>query len=173
MSYHRTGIVIVVALAIGLSVGCGRPTVPGQQFQAERFDPQGGERESGALPENPIRQWGEEGAKVQIEAYYPIDESHEVVMALLEELAEGHPGKVHAKYVDYRTREGAQLLAQRQMGGTGLLINGNVRVKIQAEPNPYEVEFVGDMGRFWTADDLRAAVAQEVKAAYGEAGSAG
>ena len=173
MSYYRTMMVIALALAIGLSVGCGRPTVPGKQFRAEPFAPQGGEADSGLLPDNPIRQWGAEDAKVRIEAYFPINESHEVVMALLEDLAEEYPGKVSVKYIDYRTQEGAQLLAQTQLGSSGLLINGKDRLTIQAEPSPYEVDFVRDIGRFWIADDLRAAVAQEVKAAYGEAGSAG
>ena len=173
MSYYRTMMVIVLALAVGVSVGCGRPTVPGQQFQAERFDPQDGGTDSGPLPDNPIREWGAEDAKIQIEAYFPINESHEAVMALLEDLTEEYPGKVHVKYVDYRTQEGARLLAQRERSASGLLINGKDRLTIQAEPIPYDVDFLLDMGRYWVADDLRAAVAQEVKAAYGEAGSAG
>jgi len=173
MSYYRTMMVIVLALAIGLSVGCGRPTVPGRQFQAERFHPQGGETESGPLPDNPIREWGAEDAKVRIEGYFPINESHEAVMALLEDLTEEYPGKVYVKYIDYRTQEGARLLAQQGLSGSGLLINGKDRLTIRAEPIPYDVDFALDMGRFWVADDLRAAVAQEVKAAYGEAGSAG
>ena len=94
-------------------------------------------------------------------------------MALLEDLTEEYPGKVYVTYIDYRAQEGARLLAQRGLSGSGLLINGKYRLTIQAEPLPYDVDFTLDMGRFWVADDLRAAVAQEVKAAYGEAGSAG
>jgi hypothetical protein len=52
------------------------------------------------------------------------------------------------------------------------MINTAQEYTIHAKPNPYTVDFSQEMGRYWTADDLKKAVAEEVERQYGK-GSAG
>ncbi len=48
-----------------------------------------------------------------------------------------------------------------------ILINGESSVELQSAAGPRIVDFVKEMGRYWTADDLREAVAQAIAQAYG------
>ncbi len=151
-----------------LLAGCGRPTLPGQQFQGERRTPPGLVATDTPLPEQPFYEWGPEDAKVHVVAFYPIDEPHQHLIDLLKELAvEEYPGKLHVKYVDYRTPEGNALLRGAELQVAAILINGESSVELQSAAGPRIVDFVKEMGRYWTADDLREAVAQAIAQAYG------
>jgi hypothetical protein len=164
------GLVPVCAIAVAaalLGSGCGKPTLPGQTFRGELARE---ERASESpLPDEPIREWGPEDAKVRVVAFYPMDDEHQPLMELLEELVERYGDRLYVKYVDYRTPEGQAAFQLAEQTSRGLLINGDNSVRMESDPEAHEVTFVQEMGRYWTADDLRAAVAQEVRKAYGEA----
>jgi hypothetical protein len=159
-------LLLAVAAALILA-GCGRPTLPGRQFKGElRTTP--GTEEKTPLPEKPILEWGPSDAKVRVVAFYPIDEPHQRLIDLAGSLAKTYPGEVYVRYIDYRTPEGAQLFASAQLTVPCVAINGNTSVDLSSSLGPRTVDFVKDMGRYWTADDLKEAVAEAVAKAYGK-----
>lgn len=158
----------VLAAFIVIASGCGRPTLPGQQFKGQRETLPGTVRTDTPLPEEPFYEWGPEDAKVQIEAFYPIDEGHQRLIGLLKKAAtEEYPGKVHVMYVDYRTPEGAAMMKRAETQVTAILFNGESSVDLDAPLGVRTVDFVRDMGRFWTEDDLKQAIEHEIAKAYG------
>ena len=165
-------IMLVVAAGVLLAAGCGRPTLPGQQFQGERRVVPGAIATDTPLPDKPIYAWGPEDAKVRVTAFFPIDEPHQRLMDLLESIAEEYQDKVYIRYADYRTAEGAQLFAHAELQVSAILINGSNSIDLDSPTGRRTVDFVKDMGRYWTADDLREAVAQTVAEVYG-GGAAG
>jgi len=155
-----------------VTAGCGKPTLPGKQFQGERATVPGLVATDTPLPEKPFQEWGPKDAKVRLLAFFPIDEPHKKVMDLVKEMADKYPGEVYAKYVDYRTPEGAQLFQQSNATVACIMINGQSSADLPSEYGPRTVDFVKEIGRYWTADDLRAAIANEVEKAYGRSRSA-
>ena len=160
-------IMLVVTAGILLAAGCGRPTLPGQQFQGERREVPGSTPTDTPLPDKPIYAWGPKDAKVRVTAFFPIDEPHQRLMDLLESIAQEYQDKVYIRYADYRTPEGAYLLTQAELQVSGILINGENSVELESPTGPRTVDFLKEMGRYWTGDDLREAVAQTVAEAYG------
>jgi hypothetical protein len=120
------------------------------------------------VPKQPWFEVGPKVAKVRIVAFFPMDEARQPVMYLLKSLAKEYDGKVYVKYSDVRTPEGMAAQKRAHVEGSGLLINTQSEVTIDAKPQPYTVSFNQDIGRWWTAEDLKAAVAQEVARAYGK-----
>ncbi|MCJ7750217.1 MAG: hypothetical protein MUQ65_03840 [Armatimonadetes bacterium] len=159
-------IMLVVTAGILLAAGCGRPTLPGKQFQGERRVVPGTGADT-PLPEQPILVGGSDDAEVRVTAFFPIDEPHQRLRDLLESIAEEYQDKVYIRYADYRTPEGAQLFAQAELQVSAILINHESSVELESPTGPRTVDFVKDMGRYWTGDDLREAVAQAVAEAYG------
>lgn len=155
-------------MGVALAPGCGKPTLPGRQFTGERATIPGLVATDTPLPDKPFQEWGPKDAKVRVLAFFPIDEPHKKVLDLVKEVAEKHPGKVYAKYVDYRMPEGKKLFRQSGASGVCITINGRASADLPSKYGPRTVDFVREMGRYWTADDLRAAVAQEVEKEYGE-----
>ena len=170
---YRWLCIVCLVTAVALAAGCGRPTLPGQQFRGERAETETNPPTTSPLPQEPFFEAGAAEARVRVVAFFPIDAEHRVLMDLLRDLAEEYPGKVYVQYVDYRTREGDRLYTLAEMPSPGLLINGQKAYDIQAEPNPYTVDFMQEMGRYWTPEDLERAVAQEVEAVYGPEAAAG
>lgn len=162
----RLSIALTVSAALLLSAGCGRPTLPGQHFQGERRVATGSTNTDTPLPEKPIHTWGSEDARVRVTAFYPIDEPHQRLMDLLESIAEEYQDKVYIRYADYRTPEGAQLFAVAELQVGSVLINGENSFELQTPTGTRTVDFVKEMGRYWTSDDLRDAVAQLVAQEY-------
>ena len=156
---------------LALAVGCGKPTFPGQQFQGERATVPGLVATDTPLPEKPFKEWGSKEAKVRLAVFFPIDEQHKALMDLVQELAGKYPGKVYVKYIDYRTPEGAQLFQRAKATIACVMINGETSAELPSKYGARSVDFVKEMGRYWTAEDLREAVASEVQRTYG--GSAG
>jgi hypothetical protein len=159
---------LLLALAV-LAGGCGRPTLPGQQFKGERQTSPGAVATDSPLPEEAIYEWGPEDAKVQVTAFYPIDEQHQRLIDLLKEAAEEkYAGKLYVKYVDHRTPEGMALMRRAELQVQAILINGENSLELDSPAGIRTVDFVRDMGRFWTTDDLREAIDQEIAKAYGQ-----
>ena len=158
----------VIVMAFLLS-GCGRFRAPGRKPFAGRIARTTTlEPSASPIPEQASFEAGPREAKVRVVAFYPMDEVRKPLMDLLKSLAKQYPGKVYVKCTDIRTPEGQEARARAGGGGPGLLINAQNSVMILAKPNPYRVDFNQDMGRYWTAEDLKAAVAQEVAKAYGK-----
>ena len=152
--------------AVGLVLaGCGEPTLPGRQFAGERAVTSTAPPPDGAVPEKGVLEWGSPEAKVRVLAFYPVDDAHKELMDLLKGLAHEYQGKVYVRYVDYRTPEGAAIFQRAEGKGRALLINSQSSATIEAKP-PYTVDFVQEMGRFWTAEELKKAIAQEVAKQY-------
>lgn len=167
---------VCCVLAVALVGGCGRPTLPGTHFEGERPVPLAEERQQGPLPEEPIIEMGDPEAEVRIEALFPIDDAHRPLIELLRELTEQYSGKLYVRYADYRTPEGRMVrsgLKDAPVGISVLQINGKSEFQLTRAANPYKVSFLQDMGRFWAAEDLKAVVAEEVAAAYGETSGGG
>lgn len=170
---RKGGLLLTLVLMLGLALGCGRPTRPGAYFEGQKVETSVAPRTDTPLPEKPFIEFGPEEAKVRILAFFPIDDPHQELISLLKALAKEYPGKVYVKYVDPRTSEGRVIMERSRMMSWGLMINGQTEMVIHRGPQavpterPRPTEFVQDMGRYWTADDLRAAVAQTVKQVYG------
>ncbi len=158
-----------VLVCLGVSAaGCGKPTLPGKQFAGQRPTLPGAVATDTPLPAKPILEWGPRNAKVQVVVFFPIDEPHKKVQELAKELADKHPGKVYVKYVDYRTPEGSQLFQAARATVACVAINGSTSAELRSKYGTQTVDFVKEMGRYWTADNLRQAVADAVTKAYGK-----
>jgi hypothetical protein len=162
----------VLGCIVVLAAGCGRPVLPGQQFRGKPAVTSTTPTSKSPLPAKPIVEAGPANAKVRVVAFFPIDDQHKPVMDLLKGLVKEYPGKVYMKYVDPRTPQGYEAFQNAKMTVSGLMINSEQEYTIHAKPNPYTVDFSQEMGRYWTADDLKKAVAGEVEKQYGK-GSAG
>lgn len=161
---HLLLLILTSMLALHLA-GCGRPSLPGRQFGGETRTIPGQVATGTPLPEEPILEWGPEDAKVQVVAFYPIDEPRRKLMDILEELAtETYPGQVHVRYVDYRTPEGQQAFLAEGLQVATILINGENSIELQGDKGTRTVDFVRDMGRYWTEKDLRQAIGDAVEA---------
>lgn len=157
-----------LVLVLSLVSGCGRVRMPGSKPPGKIPVTSTTIPPTNPVPEQSWFEAGSKDAKVRIVAFFPIDDARKPLIDLLKSLAKQHQGKVYVKYTDTRTPEGIAAQQRAHVQGTGLLINSQSTVEIQAKPQPYTVNFNQDMGRYWTADDLKAAVAQEVARAYGK-----
>jgi hypothetical protein len=162
--------VIAIAAALALVGGCGRPTLPGSHFSEGEVQTTTSQPSTSPLPEEPVLQWGNPEAKVRVAAYYPIDDAHQRLREVLEEIAETYGEEVFVQYADPRTPEGGAMFQRAQLQARTVLINGESTKEIAKSGIVTEVTFAQEMGRFWTADDLKMAVAGEVAKAQ-EAGS--
>ncbi len=111
-------------------------------------------------------EFGNPKAKVKLEALYPIGwGGHEWVIEYVKEIVGSFPGKVYGVIIDWSTEQGAKELEKRKLSCGAFLINGKRIVKVDGE----QVEFVRTplLGG-WTKEQLKRAVAAEVRKAYGE-----
>jgi hypothetical protein len=161
---------IALAAALALVGGCGRPTLPGSQFSEGEVQTTTAQRSTSPLPEEPVLQWGDPDAKVRVAAYYPIDDDHQRLREVLEEIAATYGDEVYVQYADPRTPEGGAMFQRAQLQARTVLVNGESTKEIEKSGIATEVTFAQEMGRFWTADDLKMVVADEV-AKVREAGS--
>jgi hypothetical protein len=168
-------LVLAVLLGFGVAAlaGCGRPVIPGQQFRGEKARTSSVRPTTSPLPEKPVIEEGAQDAKVRIVAFFPIDDDHKLLIDLLKGFVREYPGKVYMKYIDYRTPTGQQAFENAKMTVPGVMINTKKDYVIEAKPQPYTVDFSQDMGRYWTAEDLKKAVVQEIALVYGKGASSG
>jgi hypothetical protein len=160
---------VVLALAVvsaAWTAGCGRPSLPGEHLAGREVVTTVAPERSSPLPAKPYLEWGDSDARVRILAFFLIDDRHKPLMDLFKGLAEQYRGKVYIKYVDYRTPEGQGTLQATKAAPDSLMINKSNEFEIRAKPHPYTIQFSQEIGRYWTADDLKAAVAQAVSDAY-------
>lgn len=158
-----------LVLVLSLVSGCGRVRMPWTKPpHAKIADPRTSKPPTSPIPKQPWFEAGSKEARVRIVAFFPMDDARKPVMDLLKGLAKEYDGRVYVKFTDVRTREGMAAQQRAHVQSFGLLINSQSEITIDAKPQPYTVNFNQDMGRYWTADDLKAAVAQEVARAYGK-----
>jgi hypothetical protein len=151
---------------VALAVGCGRPSLPGQQFSGEKAETSASPEIVSPLPEEPILEWGVDGARVRVLAFFPIDDEHKQLMELLQGLVEENPGKLYVRYVDYRLPAGRAVFERAGATGRMIQINGESEMEIEEDGRTYKVELVQEIGRYWTADDLKKGIVQEIARQY-------
>jgi len=105
--------------------------------------------------------------KVHVEAYYPDTEGHADIKNLVLSLNQKFPGKVKAEFIDFTSDEGFKRWQEAGLGCGAILINGRQTVTLSGPGGTKrQVTFARAMGGEWEADDLLAAVRQEVEKAY-------
>jgi molybdate transport system substrate-binding protein len=110
-------------------------------------------------------EFGDPKAKVKLEVFYPLGfGGHEWVVEYVKEIVKAHPHKVYAVVIDWSTEQGARELGKRGLSCGAFFINGKRTVKV----NGKQVEFIRTplLGG-WTKEQLKRAVAEEVRRAYG------
>ncbi|MCX7597758.1 MAG: molybdate ABC transporter substrate-binding protein [Armatimonadetes bacterium] len=106
-------------------------------------------------------------AKVHVVAFYPDTEGHADIKALVLSLNHRFPGKVKAEFVDFTSDEGFKRWQDAGLSCGAILINGKQTVTIRGPGGTKrQVTFSRYLGGEWEADDLIAAVRQEVEKAY-------
>jgi hypothetical protein len=158
-------VLLLIPLSL-LLAGCGRPVTPGSQFRGGQVITNTGATSSSEAPKAPFWEAGPTDAKVRILAFLYIDPEHKVAQDTLRSLAKQYQGKLYVKYVDFRTPEGQQIMQRANSTGSGLLVNGETTVDVTKGGATHVANFGGEMGRYWTADDIKEVVAQEVAKAY-------
>ena len=104
---------------------------------------------------------------VHLEAFYPGDQDHKDIKQLVLGFPKQYPGVVSAEFIDFRQGEGFDRWRAAGLNCGAVLVNGKQTVALQEADGEREVTFTHAIGGEWTADDLRAAVAQVVAEAPG------
>jgi hypothetical protein len=104
---------------------------------------------------------------VHVEAFYPGDEDHTDIEQLVLGFPKQYPGVVSAEFIDFRQGEGFDRWRAAGLNCGAVLVNGKQTVVTKDRGGEREVTFTHALGGEWTADDLRAAVAQAVAEAAG------
>ncbi len=166
MKHVLWAVCLLSLLALALS-GCGayhRPDFRGTRATSATVVP------PKDTPKTPIVEWGSPQAKVRVLAFFfnSTEAPYPALMKLLQDQVKQYPNKLYVKYADLRTPEGADLRTRTSSGatGAGLLIDGKSSFTVKAKPYDYTVNFDQEPGRFWTEDQLKAVIAQEIAAAY-------
>ncbi len=160
--------VALLALAVVLP-GCGAFRSPG--FSGQKGSTSAVTAPTDA-PKESILEWGPKDAKVRVIAFFFISSQGEypVLMKTLQDLVKQYPGKVYVKYADLRTPDGQALRAKtgQQGAGAGLIINGKTEFTVKTGQYSHSVAFDQEPGGYWTEEDLKAVVAQEVAKVSGK-----
>jgi len=97
---------------------------------------------------------------VKIEAYYPLNESHQFIADYLKEFAAKHPGEVELEIIDFRYPEGRERWMKTGLGCAGVFINGKTSYEIQRNGKTETVDFIKRMDVMWTREDFETVVNQ-------------
>ena len=170
MRRERWTVCVLLVLALA-GAGCGRArrtTFGAKEVKADSATVEAPtDRPAAATYE-----WGSPKAKVRVIAFFFVSKqkSWPAVMQTLQALVKKYPNQLYVKYVDLRTPEGSALRESTSGGGggPGFLIDGQSSYTVSTPPPPHTVNFDQDPGRYWTLDDLKTVVAQEVAKAYGK-----
>jgi len=106
---------------------------------------------------------GNPEAPIEVEAFYPLNESHRFIADYLLGFAEAHPEQVSVVIHDMESTNGRQLWQTAGLDCAGVFINGKAEHEIEGEDETYTVDFVKRMGTFWTEADFEALVRQLLK----------
>ncbi len=108
--------------------------------------------ESAPKPETPV----------VIEAYYPLNESHEFIADYLKSVEAANPGTVSVTVYDMQSQEGRRKWSMSGLSCAGVFVNGSTRHEIEREGKTETVDFLQRMDVFWTREDFETVLAQEL-----------
>jgi hypothetical protein len=118
--------------------------------------------------------YGPKDAKVQITAYFPLNEKHLKIIEFLNGLADKYPGKVNVTAWNWSTSEGADE-TKKVMGGKicgGMFINEKSDFKAVVDGKMKDISIMDGEWATWTKPEVAAALDLVVKQTYGEAAAA-
>jgi hypothetical protein len=101
-------------------------------------------------------------APVLIEAYYPLNESHQFIADYLLEIGDLNPGKVEVIVVDWQTEEGREKLKQTDLQCSGVYLNGSTTHELETPDGIKTVKFLKRLDVFWTREDFEAVARREL-----------
>lgn len=103
---------------------------------------------------------GPDDAVVKVVAYYP--GRHEDTLAAVKHLLEAFPQQVSVEIVDWRRPAGLKRRDGSGLTCAGVTINGKNAFDLEMQGKTAKVLFVRAIDGEWTAEDLTAAVQQEI-----------
>jgi len=148
------GLVVLCACCLAVA-GCGSggeetkaagPAAGGQETSEAR---------SAARPNVPV----------VIEAYYPLNSSHQFIADYLKSVEAANPGKVSLVLYDMQSAEGREKWSKSGLSCAGVFVNGSTRHEIDRDGTPETVDFLQRMDVFWSKDDFETVLAQEMEKA--------
>lgn len=121
---------------------------------------------------------------VVIEAYYPLNPSHQFIADYVLAIEEANPDTVKVTVYDMQSPEGRKKWMDTGLSCAGIFVNGSTEHQIKRGDETETVNLLKRMDVTWTRDDLLTVIQQELdkvgatlvppkEAAEGEAGPAG
>jgi hypothetical protein len=101
-------------------------------------------------------------APVLVEAYYPLNESHQFIADYLLEIERLNPGKVEVIVVDWQTDEGRKKLKETDLQCSGVYLNGSTTHELETPDGIKTVKFLKRLDVFWTREDFEAVARREL-----------
>jgi hypothetical protein len=95
---------------------------------------------------------------IKVVAYYPDNEGHAKIKAMVTSLSTKYPGKVAAEFVDFTSDEGFKRWQDDGLSCGGILINGEQTFTYEKDGKATEVTFKMAEGGEWTEADLYAVI---------------
>ncbi|MBD3292436.1 MAG: molybdate ABC transporter substrate-binding protein [Armatimonadia bacterium] len=111
----------------------------------------------------PIDRSANEDAVV-VEAYYPDNEGHREIKDMLARLEEEHGSAVSTEFIDFQSDEGFERWQAAGLTCGAVLINGERNVTLTEDGRERQVSFTMGPGTYWTEEDLKAVVAEQLQA---------
>jgi molybdate transport system substrate-binding protein len=102
-------------------------------------------------------------AAVKVVAYYPGNEDHKKIRALIEGISGKYGGKASGKFVDFTSDKGFKEWQAAGLSCGGILINDEQTYSYDKAGKPCEVTFKMAEGGEWTAADLDAVIKKLLK----------
>ena len=144
------GLVILLAWCLAVA-GCGGGGENTKAVGAQETS----EAQSAAKPE----------VAVVIEAYYPMNPSHQFIADYLKSVEAANPGNVSLAVYDMQSAEGREKWSKTGLTCAGVFVNGSTRHEIDRDGTPETVDFLQRMDVFWSKDDFETVMAQELEKA--------
>jgi hypothetical protein len=91
---------------------------------------------------------------VLIEAYYPLNESHQFIADYLKSVETANPGKVKVSIYDMQSEEGRRKWAATGLGCAGVFVNGKTGYELVTNGKKETVAFLQRMDVTWTHQDF-------------------
>jgi len=95
---------------------------------------------------------------VTIEAYYPLNPSHQYIADYLQEFEKKHPGEVTVQIHNMQSPEGRKKWTTTGLDCAGVFVNGKTRHEITRNGETETVDFIKRMDSFWTREDFETVV---------------
>lgn len=163
----RLLLAVIVVLALFAALGCKGPQQTAQTVQPAKT-PEAAAAEAGktiapaASKAEPAAGEADATTKdddtIKVVAYYPDNEGHAKIKAIITGLNTKYAGKVTAEFVDFTSDEGFKRWQDDGLSCGGILINGEQTFSYEKEGKTTEVTFKMAEGGEWTEADLYAVI---------------